>query len=152
MPIKFTHINLVAGDWKKLAEFYQLVFGCAPVPPERDLSGDWLDRAVDIEQARIRGIHLRLPGTGEDGPTLEIFEYAAMPEHPEIKANTPGFSHIAFEVDDVETVANKVFKQGGTPVGDRTIREIKGVGRIVFQYVTDPEGNIIELQHWTQTG
>ena len=27
---KYTHTNLVARDWKKLARFYEEVFGCLP--------------------------------------------------------------------------------------------------------------------------
>ena len=49
------------------------------MPPERDLSGDWLDEATGIDASRIRGVHLRLPGFGTDGPTLELFEYTDMP-------------------------------------------------------------------------
>lgn len=94
------------------------------------------------------GVHLRLPGFGNDGPTLEIFEYGFMVESPIIKPNTPGFSHIAFAVDDVVMTVQAVVEAGGTEVGTLTVREITGVGVVTFQYVTDPEGNIIEIQHW----
>jgi predicted enzyme related to lactoylglutathione lyase len=40
MKIKFTHTNIIAKDWKKLSQFYQEVFECVPVPPERDMQGD----------------------------------------------------------------------------------------------------------------
>jgi len=39
MATKYTHTNLIAKDWKRLLAFYQEVFGCIPVLPERDLSG-----------------------------------------------------------------------------------------------------------------
>ena len=35
----------------------------------------WLDSATGINGAHLRGMHLRLPGYGEHGPTLEIFQY-----------------------------------------------------------------------------
>ena len=73
--IKYVHTNLVAKDWRKLAQFYTDVFACRPVYPERDLSGEWLEKVTSIEQARIKGIHLVLPGYGSGGPALEIFEY-----------------------------------------------------------------------------
>jgi len=148
MATKYTHTNLIAKDWKRLLAFYQEVFGCIPVPPERDLSGDWLDRATGLAVARIRGVHLRLPGYGDDGPTLELFQYDDMPEHPAVAPNTPGFSHIAFAVDDVREVARNVLAQGGSAVGELTVREIEGVGVVTFQYLADPEGNIIEVQNW----
>jgi hypothetical protein len=37
---KYVHTNLIAEDWRALAGFYQEVFGCIPVPPERDFQGD----------------------------------------------------------------------------------------------------------------
>lgn len=151
MATRFAHANLVAKEWKRLSTFYQEVFGCVPIPPERDLCGEWLDRATRIRGARISGIHLRLPGYGGEGPTLEIFQYGFMPAHPQVHPNSPGFAHIAFAVDDVEAVARAVFEHGGSAVGEITVREVPGVGVITFQYVADPEGNIVELQDWKKS-
>jgi len=148
MVTKFTHTNLIAKDWKRLSSFYENVFGCKPVPPERDLSGGWLDKATGIDDSHIKGIHLRLPGYGDGGPTLEIFQYDSMPEHPVVNPNTPGFAHIAFLVDDVAATAQAVFRHGGAAVGESTVREVPGVGLLTFQYVSDPEGNIVEIQKW----
>lgn len=148
MGTRYAHTNLIARDWRRLAVFYQEVFDCVPLPPERDLSGDWLDRATAIDGSRITGMHLRLPGFDGDGPTLEIFQYDAMPEHPAIAPNTPGFSHIAFAVDDVAAMATAILDHGGARVGDIAVREVPGAGRLTFQYMADPEGNIIEIQSW----
>ena len=151
MPTKYAHTNLIAKDWRRLAAFYQEVFGCVPVPPERDLTGEWLDKATALSGAHISGMHLRLPGYGDDGPTLEIFQYDSMPEHPPVSPNTPGFTHIAFAVDDVPATAGAALNHGGAAVGELTIREVPGVGLLTFRYVADPEGNIIEIQNWKKT-
>jgi predicted enzyme related to lactoylglutathione lyase len=50
---RFAHVNLIARDWRRLADFYSRVFGWEPVPPERHLSGAWLDAATDLPAARI---------------------------------------------------------------------------------------------------
>jgi predicted enzyme related to lactoylglutathione lyase len=146
MPPRFAHVNVIAQDWRRLAAFYQQVFGCQPVPPERDQSGAWLDRATGLHDAHIRGMHLRLPG---GGATLEVYQYEAMPDRPEIKPNTPGFSHVAFRVDDVASTVREVALHGGSEIGAIERVTIAGVGELQFQYVADPEGNIIELQHWS---
>ena len=148
MSTQYAHTNIIAHNWKLLASFYEKVFGCVPIPPERDLSGDWLDKVTGIPGSHIRGIHLQLPGYEQDGPTLEIFQYSSMPERVPIHPNTPGFSHIAFVVDDVPTTAQSVFDNGGSAVGELTVREVPGVGRLTVRYVADPEGNIIEIQSW----
>lgn len=145
---KYAHTNLIARDWKRLADFYTRVFGCVLVPPERDLAGPWLDAATHLPQARLRGAHLRLPGFGDAGPTLEIFQYADEPEKPAPAANRPGWGHIAFAVEDVDAAHDAVLAAGGGTLGKIVAAEIPGAGDIRFAYVTDPEGNIIELQKW----
>jgi len=147
---KFTHTNIVAKDWKKLAQFYQEVFGCTPVPPERDLSGKWLERATGISTAHIRGMHLRLPGHGPEGPTLEIFQYNLEEERAAAAVNRPGFAHIAFAVEDVAAALDAVKAAGGGAVGEIASLEIPGAGIVTIVYATDPEGNIIELQTWSK--
>ncbi|MHC1788027.1 VOC family protein [Solidesulfovibrio sp.] len=148
MAIRYVHTNLIARDWRALAAFYVRLFDCKPVPPERDLAGDWLEAATGIDNAHITGMHLRLPGHGDTGPTLEIFSYDACPDHPDTYPDTPGFAHIAFLVDDVAAMAETVLEAGGTAVGELASRDVPGVGQLVFRYLRDPEGNIIELQSW----
>jgi len=145
---RFVHINIVARDFKRLSGFYRKVFGCTPVPPERVLEGGWLDRATGIKDAHIRGVHLRLPGTGEDGPTLEIFQYDEEEEIPK-NVNCTGFAHIAFSVDDPVSMLETVIAEGGDRVGEPVKVAVQGAGTIVFVYAKDPEGNIIKLQKWS---
>lgn len=145
MTVRFAHVNVIAKDWRRLVEFYQRVFGCRPVPPERDQRGEWLDAVTGVRGTHIRGLHLRLPG---GAATLEIYSYRDAAPRPEIRPNTPGFSHIAFVVDDVEDVARRVLAQGGSTVGEVGHVTIDGVGRLTLQYLADPEGNIVEVQQW----
>jgi catechol 2,3-dioxygenase-like lactoylglutathione lyase family enzyme len=151
MPIsaRFAHTSIVAQDWKRLADFYQRVFGCVPVPPERDISGQQIDAATGVPGAHLRGAHLRLPGYGETGPTLEIFQYNRTEARPSTAINRPGLAHVAFAVNDVESARESVLKAGGGIVGDLVTLPVAGAGAVSFVYVTDPEGNIIELQRWS---
>jgi len=148
MNAKYKHTNIVARDWHALARFYEDVFGCTPVPPERHLSGAWLERGIGVRDAELHGAHLRLPGHGDGGPTLEIFQYSHSALKPESRANREGFNHLAFEVEDVEKALAKVLEHGGGSLGKIASHEVEGVGRLTFVYATDPEGNIIELQRW----
>lgn len=148
MNARYRHTSIVASDWQALASFYEDVFGCRPVPPRRDLAGPWLDRGTGVRRAHLTGIHLRLPGYGEDGPTLEIYGYARSEPRPAVAANREGIAHIAFEVDDVTAATRLVLEHGGSHVGDVTSAEVPGVGALTFVYLADPEGNVIELQSW----
>ena len=149
MKTRYRHTNIVAADWQALAAFYEDVFGCVPVPPRRDLVGAWLDRGTGVRDAQLTGVHLRLPGHGDGGPTLEIYSYAASEPRPAVAANREGITHIAFEVDDVVAATRLVLEHGGSNVGDVTSAEVPGVGFLTFVYLADPEGNIVELQAWT---
>ena len=148
MNARFVHTNLIAQNWRALARFYERVFGCMRVPPERNLSGPWLEEGIGLPEARIQGIHLRLPGYGDGGPTLEIFEYNRFEERPGTAVNRPGYGHIAFAVDDVGTARDAVLAHGGGTLGEVVSLKVPSAGTVTFAYVTDPEGNIIELQHW----
>jgi len=148
MKVKYKHTNIVSSDWRSLSRFYQEVFGCIPVPPERNLSGDWLDTGTGIKGAHFEGIHLRLPGYGDNGPTLEICQYSKTLTKSSLAANREGFGHIAFEVDDIHKSTQEVLQHGGTRVGEIASAAVEGVGQISFVYLADPEGNIIELQVW----
>jgi glyoxylase I family protein len=146
---RYVHTNLVAADWRALARFYQDAFGLEPIGPERDLSGDWLDRATGLSDARLRGIHLRLPGCGEAGPTLEIFAYDASLERSRpAAANRLGYGHIAFDVENVEAALDRVLEFGGSALGRPARAELPGVGALAVVYALDPEENVIELQSW----
>lgn len=145
---KYAHTNLIAREWRVLATFYERVFGCTPVPPERDLSGDAIERGSGVAGAELRGVHLRLPGFAADGPTLEIFTYNRLVERLPPAANRPGFGHIAFAVPDVKATRDLVLAAGGKQFGE-IVTTRAGDRTVTWSYVQDPEGNLVELQTWS---
>jgi glyoxylase I family protein len=146
---KYVHTNLVAENWHSLAAFYQQVFGCVVVPPERDFRGEKLEAGTHLAGAHLQGVHMRLPGYGEDGPTLEVFQYHPQIDRTPSAVNRPGFGHIAFQVPDVAKARSEVLEAGGQPVGDIVTLQVATGARVTWCYVTDPEGNILELQSWS---
>jgi len=146
--MRFAHTNIISTDWKKLADFYIKTFNCKLIPPIRKQSGAWLDQGTGVKNAHLEGAHLLLPGHGDHGPTLEIYQYQDIEQQDEVNPNTRGFGHIAFEVKDVDYVVQKLKENGGSTFGKITKRTIEGVGEITFVYARDPEGNLIELQSW----
>ena len=151
MPIrtKYVHTNLIARDWKRLVRFYSEVFGCERQGPERNMSGAWLDSLTSLRNAHLTGVHLRLPGYGDDGPTLEIFGYDQVIESELPTPSRGGFGHVAFAVDDVDEALEAVIAAGGGAVGNIAITQVDGVGALRVVYARDPEGNIVELQKWS---
>lgn len=146
--IRYAHTNLIAKDWHRLLDFYTRLFECVPVSSERDHHGPKFEALTNRPNARARGRHLRLPGHGDNGPTLEIFQYENGEGLIPSEITRPGFAHLAFEVPDVESKRAEVLAAGGRDYGQVVTLDIQGAGKLTLCYMCDPEGNIIELQRW----
>lgn len=145
---RFGHVNITGPDWQLLAAFYGDVFGMVRVGPERDIRGADLDRATGLTDAHITGVHLRLPGLGDEGPTLEVFSYDVLAEATPPDPARPGWGHIALQVPDVAIAQAAVVNAGGGIVGDVVTMTTRDGRQITWCYVTDPAGNLVELQAW----
>jgi len=146
--IRYAHTNLIATDWRRMMDFYCQVFGCRPVSSERDHKGTQFEALTAMPGANAKGQHLLLPGHGDGGPTLEIFQYRENDPALSPRINRPGFTHIAFEVPDVEGKRAEVLAWGGRDYGKLITLDIPGAGKLTLMYMCDPEGNVIELQRW----
>jgi catechol 2,3-dioxygenase-like lactoylglutathione lyase family enzyme len=151
MSITFGHVNLIARDWRRLSQFYQTVFACTPVPPVRRQSGPVLEQGTGVPGAELEGEHLRLPGLGPDGPTLEIYSFREPLDRPRPAPNRMGFGHLAFQVPSVAETLAHLLAQGGSEQGGIVSLTVPGKGVVTFVYAADPEGNILELQSWDVT-
>jgi predicted enzyme related to lactoylglutathione lyase len=63
--------------------------------------------------------------------------------------NRTGWGHVAFAVDDVESARGSVLEAGGASVGEVVTLQTADGRRVTWCYLTDPEGNIVELQSWS---
>ena len=134
---RFGNVNVIARDWRGLAKFYERVFGCVFVPPEREYKGADLSAGTGVPDAALRGAHLRLPGGGPAGPTLEIYQYDPSLESLPSAANRPGFGLIEVVVPDVTTALDAVVAEGrGVVSGSVTLQTADG-RCVTCVYVTD---------------
>jgi catechol 2,3-dioxygenase-like lactoylglutathione lyase family enzyme len=148
MRAHYLHTNLTVANLEKQVAFYCDVFGCTPVRAIQSLEGPWLDAITGIVGARLRYVHLRLPGHGAEGPELELNEYGNPMERPATSAARIGYGHLAFRVDDVEAALGEVVAAGGGRLGEVVTTPIPGRGVLTEVYAVDPEGNILELQRY----
>lgn len=128
--VKYSHTNLIASDWRKIARFYVDVFNCEQVGPVRSLSGAGVSGGTGVENAQLEGVHLKLPGYGPEGPTLEIFQYIESREREQAYANSKGLTHIAFEVSDMEDTCSKVIRAGGWMLGSLSAKSSTVLGSV----------------------
>lgn len=146
--MKYIHTNLTVADLDIISKFYQKVFGCIPVRSPDDLDGQWVEDVTAVKNAAIRYVHLTLPGYGPNGPELELIQYRNKVSHPDKISNCSGYGHLAFSVDDVQEVLQRIIQEGGGAIGEVVTTEVPNRGLLTEVYATDPEGNIIELQHY----
>ncbi|MDT4371942.1 hypothetical protein RO787_01080 [Blautia coccoides] len=64
--------------------------------------------------------------------------------------NKCGIAYLAFEVDDVEKTLLLLLEKGGKQIGELVKTEYEGGKKAVFVYAADCEGNIIEIQSWSE--
>jgi catechol 2,3-dioxygenase-like lactoylglutathione lyase family enzyme len=152
MKIRLAHVSITAKDLTKLREFYEKALGFVEARPERGFSGEWLEKGTGVPGAGLRRVHIRLPGAEPGSALLEIIEYAGKAgESVPPAADRHGLRHVAFEVETPEELARihgLVLDNGGGKLGEISGKEIDGLGTVTFVYMTDPEGNIIELVNW----
>jgi len=132
--IRYANTNLVAKDWRRLMDFYCEVFGCVAIGSERDNRGPNFDALTTLEGGSVRGRHLRLPGHGDAGPTLEIFQFDPTDPTPPPEVNRPGFTHLAFEVPDVESKRKEIAAWGGSDYGRLVTIDIPGAGKLTRSF------------------
>lgn len=149
MGIVYTHTNINTPDWKKLSAFYEKVFELKLVPPLRDLNGDWYHRATGMDNARVTGCHMALPGYPEGGPTIEFFTWDYPDGTPANRINGGGMGHMAFAVDSVEDTVALLLKEGGSTYGE-IIKNYYPTKKqtLTICYAMDPDGNCLEVQKW----
>jgi glyoxylase I family protein len=147
--VRFGHVNVTSRDWRRLAAFYTDLFGLEPVPPERDYRGRDLEAATGIPNAHLTGAHLRLPGHGPTGPTLEIYQYDEVTASAGPRVDQSGWGHVAFQVPDVPSALEEVLAAGGGRVGEIVTLTTADGRHVTWCYATDPDGNIVELQAWS---
>jgi len=77
-----------------------------------------------------------------------MFRYtpAGDPVAPSIQR--PGYGHIAFSVPNVGEARAVVVAHGGSPIGEVVQLDLPNGNRVGWCYVSDSEGNGIELQTW----
>jgi catechol 2,3-dioxygenase-like lactoylglutathione lyase family enzyme len=131
---KFVHTGLVVEDLEETVRFLTLL-GLDCGEPGR-FGGGWIDRIIGLDDVTVELVMARGPD-GED--VFEVVRFrspAAGPHEPAPAPNRPGLRHVAFQVDDVRAVVDRVRAAGWDTIGE--IVDYEGV--FLLCYVRGPEG------------
>jgi catechol 2,3-dioxygenase-like lactoylglutathione lyase family enzyme len=136
---KFVHIGLVVEDLDETVRFLTLL-GLDCNKPGR-FGGEWIDRIIGLEDATVETVMARAPDGDDVFEVVRFRSPAAGAQEPAAAANRPGLRHVAFQVDDVRAVVDRVREAGWDTVGEIVDYE----GMFLLCYVRGPEGLIVEL-------
>jgi catechol 2,3-dioxygenase-like lactoylglutathione lyase family enzyme len=136
---RFDHVGITVADLDLVSTFFVgLGF---EVEGRMFIEGEFLDTVIGIPNSRTEIVMLRPP---DDGTRLELSSFVRPvhePGSPTAIANELGLRNVAFEVDDLQEIVDRLAADGYGLVG--------GIGRYedVWQmaYVRGPEGIIVSL-------
>jgi catechol 2,3-dioxygenase-like lactoylglutathione lyase family enzyme len=136
---RMDHVGIVVDDLAAATAFFVelglKLLGEAPV------EGGWVDRVVGIEGVRAE---IAIMETPDGHGRVELAKFHA-PTGPggdrHAPANAPGIRHVAFAVDDIDSVVANLRSRGVELVGE--VEHYENSYRLC--YVRGPEGIIVEL-------
>jgi catechol 2,3-dioxygenase-like lactoylglutathione lyase family enzyme len=135
----FVHVGLVVEDLDETIRFLSLLgLDCAKPGV---LSGEWIDRIIGLENVTIEIVMARAPDGRDVFEVVRFHSPSAGAGELTPAANRPGLRHVAFKVDDVHGVVDRVREAGWETVGE--IVDFENIFRLC--YVRGPEGLIVEL-------
>lgn len=135
---KMEHVGIVVDDLEAAIEFF------VQLGLERrgkgQVEGSWVERIIALDEVKVEFAMLRAP----DGGEIELVKFLSPPTQtgdPHAPANTPGLRHLAFLVDDIQTVVAGLQARSSALVGELVRYE----DSYWLCYVRGPEGIIVEL-------
>jgi catechol 2,3-dioxygenase-like lactoylglutathione lyase family enzyme len=135
----FVHIGLVVEDLDETVRFLELLGLDCSEPGA--FSGEWIDRIIYLQNATVEVVMARVPDGTDVFEVVRFRSPTAGAQEPAPAANRPGLRHVAFTVDDIRRVVERVREAGWDTVGEIVAYE----NTFLLCYVGGPEGLIVEL-------
>jgi len=136
---RFDHVGITVADLDRVMAFF-VELGLE-VEGRMFMEGEFVDTVIGIANSRSEIVTLMLP---DGGTKLELSSFVR-PDHepgsPRSMSNELGLRNIAFEVDDLGAVVDRLAADGYGLVGG--IGEYEDMWRMA--YVRGPEGIIVSL-------
>lgn len=142
------HINIVVHDLERSVHFYTELLGLVETR-RAHLTGDWIEAIVGLTNVTADVVYVQPQG---GGPRIELIKYHrpegdVFPDNS--LPNTQGLRHIAFQVEDMDEMHQRL-KAAGVPFIGPPVTVPAGVvshddGQKSLCYFRDPDGVVLEL-------
>jgi glyoxylase I family protein len=146
--MKLDHVNIVVNDMARAERFYGELLGLRR-GFERVLEGEWIERVTGLPGARAHCVFYEPAAGGR----LELLQYLSPhgePLTPNSFPYTPGIRHLAFEVDDLDALCERLRAAGVALVSAPVTVpfRVADAGRKRLCYFHDPEGVLLEVAEY----
>ncbi|WP_226036583.1 VOC family protein [Aquibacillus saliphilus] len=136
---RIDHVGIIVNDLPAAKAFF-LDFGLVLLG-EGEVQGEWVERIIGLQDVKEEVIMLRTP---DGDANIELVKFHTPSDENGIQrplANTLGIRHIAFAVEDIEALVNKLKKKDAGLIGE--IQNYENAYKLC--YIRGPEGIILEL-------
>src|SRR3954452_2787040 len=132
----FVHIGLVVEDLDETVRFLGLLgFDCGEPGV---LGGEWIDRIIGLENVTVEIVMARAPDGSDMFEVVRFHSPSTGAQELAPAANRPGLRHVAFKVDDLRGVVDRVRAAGWETVGEIVDFE----NTFLLCYVRGPTGSV----------
>jgi predicted enzyme related to lactoylglutathione lyase len=131
------HQGLLVGDLERAVRFYEEAFGASALTLPVVLEG----RAAEMVMGAPGGTRYSMCLLRLGTAVVELFCFLGDTRPAWAQPADGRLPHFGLQVEDVDTALERVERAGGRRVFERVERW----GRARVVYVTDPDGNVIEL-------
>jgi catechol 2,3-dioxygenase-like lactoylglutathione lyase family enzyme len=135
----FDHVGITVADLETATEFFVRLG--MEIQGSATVEGDFIDTVTGIPDSATRIVMLQPPGGGTCVELSSFDRPEHVPGSPSAMANELGLRSIAFEVDELQSMVDRLGADGYGLVGG--IGEHEGVWRMA--YVRGPEGITVAL-------
>lgn len=136
---RFDHVGITVADLDTVSAFF-VALGLES-EGRMFLEGEFLDTVIGIPDARTEMVLLRAPDGGAGVELASFIRPDHQPGSPAAMATELGLRSVAFEVDDVHAIVERLSEDGYTLLGG--IGEYENAWRMAS--VRGPEGIIVSL-------
>ncbi|MCA3506757.1 MAG: VOC family protein [Rhodobacter sp.] len=141
------HIGFTVPDLDQAVDFFKTMFGAVECLSTGliDADDDFMRRRLGVPgNTRIEDIKVLRVGTGTN---LELFQYSgdAEPDAALKRNSQPGGFHLAFQVDDCNTAADRLRAAGVEVLDGPTYVDAGAMEGLTWCYLKAPWGQFLEI-------
>jgi catechol 2,3-dioxygenase-like lactoylglutathione lyase family enzyme len=141
---RIDHAGVTVADVERSLRFYRDTLGLRVIS-DSILTSPELAALLGLDSVELRSVDL----DSGDGRVFELLHYIRPAgRHVDYESRDPATGHVAFTVDDLEAVRERITAGGGKVISSAPLHVHSPGGAFdgaICLYVRDPDGMILEL-------